>query len=61
MESKEIKASLESQRATWENTLSICITALEKGLEPHSVWLQEKEKAEKRIEEIDSRLKLYRK
>ena len=58
---KEFIAMLEKERALCKETLSICEEAIEQSLEPRSVWLQEKEKFEKRINEIDGSLEVLKK
>jgi len=58
---KEFVGMLEKERALCKETLSICREAIEESLEPRSVWLQEKEKIKKRINEIDRSLEVLKK
>jgi len=57
---KHIIEHLKREKAECEEVVDVSEEALQKSLQPQSVWLQEKEKAEKRIKEIDRSLKIYK-
>lgn len=58
---KDIIDILKKERAQCEQVLRICEEAIKKSLRPQSVWLQEKEKVETRMEDIDRSLALFKK
>ena len=58
---KEFVGELKKERVLCKKILSICEEALKESLEPRSVWLQEKERYEKRINEIDRSLEVFKK
>lgn len=57
---RKLIASLEKRKAETQKTYEICKEAREKELSPREYWLQEKEKAEKNLEEISRSLKLWK-
>jgi len=56
---KHIIEHLKTEKAQCEEVVEISEGAIQESLQPQSVWLQEKEKAEKRIREIDKGLKIF--
>ena len=54
-------ASVEKEREACQNTYNICKEADEKKLEPHLIWLQGKERAEKELKGHEKTLKMLKK
>jgi hypothetical protein len=53
---RELVDMLKKEKAQCEETLTICKKAIKESLSHRSVWLQEKERMEKRIKEINRSL-----
>lgn len=56
---KHIIEHLKREKAECEEVVDVSEDALQKSLQPELVWSQDKEKAEKRIKEIDRSLKIF--
>ena len=48
------------EKALCEHELEIINKAIQKSLQPQKVWLQEKERVETRIKEIDESLDIFK-
>ena len=49
------------EKAMCEHELEICKQAIKENLEPQVVWVQEKERYERRIKELDEVLAVFEK
>lgn len=58
---KDIVERRKKEKALCEHELKICKEAIKESLEPQVVWIQEKERYERRIKEIDEVLGIFEK
>lgn len=58
---KKLIASKGKEREATKDTLKICEEALERSLEPHLIWLEGKNRAEKELRELDRSLERLKK
>lgn len=58
---KEVIERRKKEKAQCEHELEICNEAIQQSLEPQVVWIQEKERYERRIKEIDEVLGIFEK
>jgi len=56
---KHIIEHLKTEKTQCEQSFKIIEQAIQESLQPQSVWIQEKNKTEERIKEIDRSLKIF--